>query len=63
MVTKARNKLVEYFLEDNYTHLMFIDSDMGFHYETILKLLNFDKPIVGCTYPVKKINWHRRSTV
>ena len=57
MVTKARNKLVEYFLEDNYTHLMFIDSDMGFHYETILKLLNFDKPIVGCTYPVKKINW------
>ncbi len=59
MVTKARNKLVEFFLEGDHTHLMFIDSDMGFHHETVLKLLNFDKAIVGCTYPVKQISWPR----
>lgn len=56
LVQRARNHLVAKFLENNVaTHLMFIDSDIGFQPEHIIRLLLHDKDIVGGLYPKKSL--------
>lgn len=58
LVTRARNTLVAMFLENPmYTHLMFIDADIGFNPQDIIKLMHRDKEVVTGAYPKKSINW------
>ena len=60
LITRARNNLAITFLKDpTMDYLMFIDSDIGFGEQDILRLLLADKPIAAATYPRKKINWAR----
>jgi hypothetical protein len=40
------------------THLFFIDADIEFNPEDILRMVAYDKPIVVGAYPKKAINWH-----
>ena len=37
--------------EQRYTHLLFIDADMGFQPDLIARMLDFGEPIVGCIPP------------
>jgi len=55
LVTQGRNLCVAEFLnhEDHYDHLLFIDSDIDFHSDTIFKMLEADKDIIACPYPMK----------
>lgn len=54
LVQYARNYLVQQFLDDDsYTHLMWLDSDLGFDPRAIMQLLDHDKDVVGGVYPVK----------
>jgi len=54
LVTRARNNLVAKFLSNKRsTHLMFIDADIKFSAEDIIKLVARDKDIVGGAYPAK----------
>ena len=55
LVTQGRNLCVAEFLnhEDHYDWLLFIDSDIDFNAETIFKMLEADKDIVSCPYPMK----------
>ena len=39
------------------THLFFIDADIEFNPEDILRMVAYDKPIVVGAYPKKAINW------
>lgn len=39
------------------THLMFIDSDIGFTPEDVLQLVSHDKDIVVGAYPLKGLRW------
>ena len=39
------------------THLFFIDADIEFQPEDILRAVAYDKPIVVGAYPKKAINW------
>ncbi len=57
LVTRARNNLVAMMLafDQNSTHLMFIDADIQFDPEEIIKLLLADKDIVGGLYPKKTL--------
>jgi hypothetical protein len=56
LIPRGRNHLVAKFLENKTTtHLMFIDSDIGFEPEYIFKLLLYDKDIVGGLYPKKSL--------
>jgi hypothetical protein len=56
LVQRARNHLAAKFLESSTaTHLMFIDSDIGFEPEHIFKLILHDKDIVGGLYPKKTL--------
>lgn len=58
LIQRGRNTLVWYFLnKTNFTHLLFIDSDLAFNPEDVLKMLSFDKDIIGGIYPKKTINW------
>ncbi len=58
LVSRARNACVATFLgEPSYTHLMFIDSDIGFEPTEIGRLLAKESPVVAGIYPKKKRNW------
>lgn len=57
LITRARNYLVDEFLRSDFTHLMFIDSDIDFNPMDVLALLALKKPIIGGPYPKKCIAW------
>ena len=61
LVTQGRNLCVANYLNDpiKYTHLLFIDSDIDFTFNTISKMLSFDKEVVSCVYPMKHIHWEQ----
>jgi hypothetical protein len=58
LITRARNYLVDEFLRTDYTHLMFIDSDIHFDPNDIVALMALDKDVIGGPYPKKSINWN-----
>jgi len=57
LVTRARNTLVQLFMDGDYTHLMFIDADISFDPESIFRMLDLDKEVVTGVYPRKTIDW------
>ena len=63
LVTRARNTLVSQFLDycekddKSFTHLMFIDADIGFNGEAVTRLLQSDYDIACGIYPRKSIDW------
>ena len=54
LVSVARNQLAADFLESDCTHLLFIDSDIGFKAEHVAQLLARDCDLIGGLYPYKK---------
>ena len=54
-VNRARNSCAAKFLSGDCTHLMFVDADIQFNPQDILKLINHDKEIVGGIYPQKTL--------
>lgn len=64
LITRARNYLADEFLRSDCTHLMFIDSDIGFDPNDVLALSTIaepgsDKDIVCGPYPKKCISWEK----
>jgi hypothetical protein len=57
LITRARNLLAHTFLSTNFSHLMFIDADIGFTATDIISMINADKDIICGIYPKKEINW------
>jgi hypothetical protein len=58
LVTRARNELVTLFLKHSEaTHLMFIDADIGFSPDQVLRLLHFNVDTAAGAYPLKQIDW------
>lgn len=58
LITRARNNLAVTFLNDkSLDFLMFIDSDIGFAEQDILRLVLADRDISAAAYPRKRINW------
>lgn len=54
-VNRARNSCAAKFLAGDATHLMFVDADIQFRAEDIVKLVAHDKDIVGGIYPQKTL--------
>jgi hypothetical protein len=54
LITRGRNQLVAEFMASDCSHLMFVDADIEFNANDILKLMSHDKPIVTGAYPLKK---------
>ncbi len=60
LITRARNTLVQLFMDDEqYTHLLFIDADIGFQPMNIERLIRADKDIACGIYPRKCIHWNQ----
>jgi hypothetical protein len=55
LITRARNYLVDEFLRTDYTHMLFIDSDIHFNAQDVIALLALDKDVIGGPYPKKSI--------
>jgi len=59
LVSRARNNLVARAMSNpRMTHIMFIDNDISWDPNDILKLLIADKNLVGGIYPLKNYNWN-----
>lgn len=57
LITRARNQIANEFLnEAQFTHLFFIDADLGFEAEPLLRFLAFDKDVTCGVYPLKRLN-------
>jgi hypothetical protein len=64
LITRARNYCVDEFMRSDATHLMFIDSDIGFNPNDVIALMALsrdDSPydIIGGPYPKKCISWEK----
>ena len=60
LVSRARNNLVARAMSNtNMTHILFIDNDITWDPDSILKLLLAEKPVVGGIYPLKHYNWEK----
>ena len=60
LISRARSLLVAYMLDNpRATHLLFIDADIAFEIEQVLRLLRFDRDFVAAFYPVKQIDWQQ----
>ena len=57
LVTRARNILTAMFLESDCTHLMFIDADIEFEPDSVIRMLAMNKPLIAAAYPKKTIDW------
>jgi hypothetical protein len=58
LISRARNAAASLLLQDEtYTHLLFIDSDMGFGPDLVPRMLAFGQPFVGLIYPYKAFDY------
>lgn len=58
LVPRARNTMVADFLaDDRFTHLMWIDGDIGFKGEDVVRLLRANRPVAAGVYPLKSDGW------
>lgn len=53
LITRARNALAARFLASAASHLLFIDSDIGFSADAVLRLLGHGRPVIGGLYRSK----------
>ncbi len=58
LITRGRNKMLLKFLEEQeFTHLFWIDSDIGFAPQSVFRLLLADRDVAAGIYPMKSVNW------
>ncbi len=65
LVTQGRNLCVSNFLNEealpgkNFTHMLFIDSDIAFKPDSIFRMLEKDKEVIAIPYPIKHVNFDK----
>jgi hypothetical protein len=65
LITRARASLVSQFLDDpGATHLLFVDADIGFELEQVVRLIECGADMCAAVYPIKRIDWDKvRTTI
>jgi len=64
LITRGRNELVSSFMKNTTgTHLMFIDADIAFNPDDVIRMLLADVDIVAGAYPLKSLDWNAASGV
>ena len=60
LITRARASLISQFLDDpSATHLLFIDADIGFEPEQVMRLVQCGAEMCAAVYPIKRLDWGR----
>lgn len=58
LIPRARNRLVaEFMADERWTHLFWIDADIGFEADAALRLLRAGRDVVAGVYPHKSDGW------
>jgi len=55
LISRARNILSAMFMQSDATHMMFIDADIEFPEDAILRMLGMDKTFIAGAYPKKTL--------
>lgn len=55
LISRARNACVANMIESGATHLLFIDADLTYNYQDVMKLLKADKGLICGMYPLKNV--------
>ena len=63
LISRARNAAAAWALSGDYTHLLFIDSDISFDPADVFKLIVADKDVVVGVYPKKYYNRTKMETL
>jgi hypothetical protein len=64
LITRARASLVAQFLDDpQATHLLFVDADIGFEPEQVIRLIECGADLCAAVYPIKRIDWDKVKSV
>jgi len=66
LITRARNTIVSQMFDSQdfvATHLLFIDSDIGFTWQNIDRLVRFDKDVACGIYPRKHIHFEKMAKI
>ena len=59
LVTFGRNHCTSAFLSTDYTHMVFIDTDIEFNPEDIFRMIEADKEVILIPYPLKSYDWRK----
>jgi hypothetical protein len=60
LITRARSAIVAKFLDNPAaTHLLFVDADINFAPEAVVRMLRFDRDFVAGLYPAKILDWQQ----
>lgn len=64
LITRARNYSADHFMRSECTHLLFVDSDIGFEAESVIQLVAITLmdpkyKIIGGVYPKKSVSWEK----
>lgn len=57
LISRGRNVCASAFLKSDCTHMIFIDSDILFNPNDVIKLLQQEKKLIVGLYPVKRVNF------
>jgi hypothetical protein len=57
LICKQRNFFISRLLQEDFTHLLFIDADMGFSVAAIQSLFEINQPMAACAYPTRTMAW------
>ena len=61
LISRARNTLVHDFLKTNCSHLLFIDGDIIFNADDVIRMVETNLDVLCGVYPKKHIFWDRVS--
>jgi hypothetical protein len=64
LITRARNYCCDEFMRSDCTHMLFIDSDIGFNPQDVIAMLALQSDespydVIGAPYPKKCISWEK----
>lgn len=59
LVTFGRNACTASFLSSDYTHMIFVDTDIQFNAKDIFRMIDANKEVVLIPYPLKYYDWKK----
>ena len=57
VISTLRNAMVADFLGSDADTLLMLDADQGISGQGLMRMIDFDAPVVGCLYPKRQFDW------
>lgn len=63
LITRARQDIFAQFYQGDWTHLVFIDGDIGFETDAFWRLIDSGHDVCAAPYPLKRLDWDAAATM